>query len=63
MSLRAKVVAAAVTVVVLLLAFAAFLRFSSPAISPRQTPPPAHYPFACPACHTMSANAPLIEAR
>lgn len=63
MSLRAKVAAAAVTVVVLLLAVAAFLRFSSPVIPPRQTPPRAHYPLPCPVCHTMSANAPLIEAR
>ncbi len=63
MSLRAKIAAAAVTLVVLLLAVAGFLRFTSPAISPRQAPPAAHYPLPCPACHTMSANAPLIEAR
>lgn len=63
MSLRAKVGAGALVVVVLLVAFALMLRLGSPVIPPRQTPPPAHYPLPCRMCHTISASAPTIEVR
>ena len=61
MPTRTKVVAGLVGCVLLLGAMYAMMRLSSPAIRPGQAPPPGHYSLNCGFCHSMSADAPVME--
>lgn len=54
MSLRAKVIASAVAVVVLLAAAAVLMRLGSPAIASDRQAPAGHYALPCPLCHSIS---------
>jgi hypothetical protein len=60
MSTRAKVVAGAVAVVVVLCLGYLMLRLSSPVIPPTQKAPAGHYPFRCGLCHSVSPGARTI---
>ncbi len=54
MTVRAKLVAAAVLLAVLLGALLLLMRLGSPAISVSRTAPTGHYPLPCAFCHTMT---------
>lgn len=61
MSMRAKVIAAAVIVLVLLAVGYMLFRLSPPTIPPDQTPPAGHSGPPCSRCHTVDPAAPRIR--
>lgn len=63
MSLRTKIAAGIVAVVVVLGSGYGLLRMSSPAIPPGQKPPAGHFPLSCTLCHTVSADAVIGATR
>ena len=63
MSTRAKVIGAAVVVLVLLAVCYLLLRLSTPTIPPDQTPPSGHFSAPCSVCHRVDPAAPRIRVR